>query len=158
MSYHSSKTFINVMEELVTEEVDRRLKRLSPKLAKYIDRLQVATYALNRLPPLYASSQEGARYQKQRGQYKLYEQVKMAVAQGFNAVQCDPLRVSTPLTEDAQIQDPVADRALLELRVILKRRDLTWQSVVPLVANAVRSSASDGANTRSSERTYGNHR
>ncbi|MBE9041830.1 late competence development ComFB family protein [Oscillatoriales cyanobacterium LEGE 11467] len=157
MSYHSSKIFINVMEELVIEEVDRRLKILSPKLAKYIDRLQVSTYALNRLPPLYASSQEGARYQKQRGRYKLYEQVRTAVAQGLNAVQCDPLRVSTPLTEDAQFPDPAADRALLELRAILERRDLTWQSVVPLVARAVQSNPSDGASSHSDRRTHKTH-
>lgn len=141
------------MEELVTEEVDRRLKMLSPKLAKYIDRLQVIAYALNRLPPLYASSQEGARHQKQRGRYKLYEQIKTAVSQGLNAVQCDPLRVSTPLTKETEFPDLTAERALRELRVIFKRRDLTWSSVVSMVVEAIRGQTAKGTNSRSSNRS-----
>ncbi|MBC6421985.1 MAG: late competence development ComFB family protein [Hormoscilla sp. SP5CHS1] len=35
------------------------MKQLPPELADYINRVEVATYALDRLPPLYASSQEG---------------------------------------------------------------------------------------------------
>lgn len=52
------------MEDLVSEEVRRQLVLMSPRLTRYIKRVEVETYALNRLPPLYACSREGWLHQK----------------------------------------------------------------------------------------------
>ena len=51
------RKFHNIMEELVIEEVQRQIVGLPTRLAQYIKKVEVETYALNRLPPLYASSQ-----------------------------------------------------------------------------------------------------
>ncbi len=102
MQLHPAQTYlnlnaINVMEILVLKEVDRQLEKLSPKLTQYIKRIEVATYALNRLPSLYASSQEGLRYQLKRAKKEYKAQIYVAVLQAMAAVQRDPLRCSTPL-------------------------------------------------------------
>ena len=54
-------------------------------------------YALNRLPALYATSEEGWHRQQLRAKQQLKEQIVTAVRQGLAAVQKDPLKSSTPL-------------------------------------------------------------
>jgi Late competence development protein ComFB len=87
----------NALEPLVTDQVKRQLEQLSPKLVKYINPEQVIAYALNRLPPLYATSVEGWTRQQEIAKTKLEKQIFLAVRQGLAAVQRDPLKVSTPL-------------------------------------------------------------
>jgi hypothetical protein len=41
---------LNVMELLVNEEIERQLKPYPSKIKKYINKVEVATFALNRLP------------------------------------------------------------------------------------------------------------
>lgn len=90
-------TYINVLEAIVIEEVERKIEKLPPHLAKYINPAQVVAYALNRLPSLYATSEEGWRRQQLKARTELKNQIIMAVRQGFAAVQKDPLKVTTPL-------------------------------------------------------------
>jgi Late competence development protein ComFB len=97
----SNRRYHNVMEDLVAEEVKRQLASLSPKLSQYIKRVEVETYALNRLPPLYASSKEGWIQQLKRGREEFYTPIKTAVRQAIAAVQRDLLRHSTPLSPEA---------------------------------------------------------
>ncbi|MGC9526638.1 MAG: late competence development ComFB family protein [Limnospira sp.] len=88
------------MEDLVAEEVRRQLALLSPRLTQYIKRVEVETYALNRLPALYASSKEGWLHQKRKAGNELLDQIKQSVRQAIAAVQRDLLRSSTPLVRD----------------------------------------------------------
>ena len=96
----SNRRYHNVMEDLVAEEVKRQLASLSPRLSQYIKRVEVETYALNRLPPLYASSKEGWIQQLKRGREEFYAPIKTAVRQAIAAVQRDLLRHSTPLSPE----------------------------------------------------------
>ena len=100
MREHSKKKYLNIMEDMVTQEVNRQITELPQKLAKYIKRVDVETYALNRLPPLYASSQEGWKFQTKRAEQKYKKQITMAVRHAFAAVQRDILKHSTPLVKD----------------------------------------------------------
>ena len=127
----------NVMEVLVAEEIERQMNRLPDHLKKFIKPIEVATYALNRLPPLYASSQQGFNKQKLKGRaehsVKITKEVRIALA----AVQRDILRSSTPLlsekeaNRDRSIEE--AEAALQELADYLPEKDLTWQNVLKLV-------------------------
>ena len=91
----------NVMEILVAEETDRQLRRCPSALLNYVKAVEVETYALNRLPPLYAASHEGLEYQKERAHQEYGTKIQTVVRQAFAAIQQDPLRRSTPLvTED----------------------------------------------------------
>lgn len=118
---------MNVMELLVTEEVEKQVKTMHPRMLKYLKRVEVETYALNRLPSLYASSEKGWQHQYEKAKRELHNQIKSAVRQAFAAVQVDPIRSSEPLrgqdNEDANV-------ALNALREILKQPDLSWDGAI----------------------------
>jgi hypothetical protein len=124
------------MEFLVHEEIEKQLKRYPTHFVQYLNRVEVATYALNRLPPLYASSQKGKRQQQLIGHQKFKEQIKAAVRQGIAAVERDPLRVSTPLLSEA-------DAALQELQNLLAEKNLldyqqlSWNNLVTAIQRAL---------------------
>ncbi len=65
------KQFINVMEELVTTEALLQIAEIEAASDRYIDVGDIAAFALNRLPPLYATTTEGANYQRQRARDEL---------------------------------------------------------------------------------------
>ncbi|AUC61414.1 hypothetical protein AA637_09710 [Cyanobacterium sp. HL-69] len=102
---NEKKTYKNVMEILVDEEIEYQLvhnKTINPNLRDYINPIEVATFALNRLPSLYASSTEGIQKQKRRAIIKYKKEIHQAVTQGFAAVERDPLRKSTPLSSERE--------------------------------------------------------
>jgi len=127
----------NVMEILVSEEIERQISRLPSNIKKFINPIEVATYALNRLPALYASSQQGFNKQKIRGRSEYSVKITQEVRKGFAAVQQDLLRSSTPLTadEDKDIDRDIleAKEALQELANYLPKKDLTWKNIIKLV-------------------------
>jgi hypothetical protein len=86
----------NVMELLVDEEIDRQTQSLSVQAAHRFNRIEIATFALNRLPPLYASSQEGVDFQYEYGQQNLEDQIVAMVRDALAAIKEEPVRVSTP--------------------------------------------------------------
>ncbi|NJP12508.1 MAG: late competence development ComFB family protein [Leptolyngbyaceae cyanobacterium RU_5_1] len=65
------KQFINVMEELVLTEAIARVAEIEATSDRTLDLGDIAAYALNRLPPLYATTEEGATYQRQRARAEL---------------------------------------------------------------------------------------
>ncbi|MDJ0517545.1 MAG: late competence development ComFB family protein [Trichodesmium sp. MO_231.B1] len=97
MVVNSKKKYINIMEQMVADEVNRQITLLPQKLAKYIKRADVETYALNRLPPLYASSKEGWKFQTKKAEEDYQKQIVAGVRHAFAAVQRDLLKSSTPL-------------------------------------------------------------
>ncbi|PSN18170.1 competence protein ComFB [filamentous cyanobacterium CCP5] len=118
--------YVNVMELLVAEEVDRQLKQLSPKVSKYVKRFEVETYALNRLPPLYASSEKGWDHQYERAKQAHKTQISKSVMQAMAAVQVDPIRSSRPLS----LGGDEAQTALKVLRDMLQQPDLSWEGII----------------------------
>ena len=86
---------VNVMEILVAQEVEQQLKALPQATVEYITQLDVITYALNRLPPLYAASQEGMAYQKEEAKENHQRAIQLAVKRAISAVQRDPSRRAT---------------------------------------------------------------
>jgi hypothetical protein len=127
----------NVMEMLVADEIERQIVRLPSNIKKFINPIEVATYALNRLPALYASSQQGFNKQKLKGRSEYSVQITQEVRKGLAAVQQDLLRSSTPLLSEneAEIDKSIkeAKAALQELADYLPEKDLTWKNVVRLV-------------------------
>ncbi len=97
---NSQKKYVNIMEDMVAQEVNRKMTLLPENLAKYIKRADVETYALNRLPPLYACSKEGLQFQIKKAQKDYEKKIAMVVSHAFAAVQRDILRKSTPLFKE----------------------------------------------------------
>ncbi|AFY76807.1 Late competence development protein ComFB [Pleurocapsa sp. PCC 7327] len=89
------KQFINVMEELVISEVVKRVSEVDGNDSA-LDVGDIAAYALNRLPPLYATTEEGADYQRQRAKEELRdliaEQVQEAMGRYLNRPEFFPER------------------------------------------------------------------
>jgi Late competence development protein ComFB len=85
------RIYQNVMESLVEKEIERQFHAL-PHIAKHLDPIDVATYAL------YASTEKGKGYQELTGQGQLKPVIEKTVRQAIAAVQRDPLRQLPPLT------------------------------------------------------------
>lgn len=82
------KQFINVMEELVLTEAIARVSEIEATSDCTLDLGDIAAYALNRLPPLYATTEEGADYQRNRAKDELKaliaQQVSEAIARSLD--------------------------------------------------------------------------
>ncbi|OLP18849.1 competence protein ComFB [Leptolyngbya sp. 'hensonii'] len=82
------KQFINVMEELVLTEAISRVAAFESTSNRTLDLGDIAAYALNRLPPLYATTEEGANYQRSRAKEELQslisQQVNEAIARNLD--------------------------------------------------------------------------
>lgn len=74
------KQFINVMEEMVLTEVIARVAEIELTSDRTLDVGDIAAYALNRLPPLYATTEEGAKYQRQRATEELHALIAQQVS------------------------------------------------------------------------------
>lgn len=119
---------VNVMEVLVAEEVANQFGSLPHKIACQMNSSEVAAFALNRLPALYATSKRGWQRQWKRGKGELQAQIATAVRQGIMAVQRDPLCTDSPLAFD----NP-AETTLQELKQLLCCEDLSWQNLSSVV-------------------------
>ncbi|VXD14103.1 conserved hypothetical protein [Planktothrix serta PCC 8927] len=82
------KQFINVMEELVLSEAIARVAEIEENSEQSLDVGDIAAYALNRLPPLYATTEEGAQFQRSRAKEELQilisNQIKAAIERNLN--------------------------------------------------------------------------
>jgi Late competence development protein ComFB len=80
------KQFINVMEELVLTEAIARVAEIeaTSESESSLDVGDIAAYALNRLPPLYATTEEGASFQRQNAQAELQELISQQVSEAIN--------------------------------------------------------------------------
>lgn len=130
---HISK---NVMEDLVAEEIEKQLKRYPKNTVKFINHVEVASYALNRLPPLYASSHKGLNKQKFKGKSEFSIKITRVVREAIAAVQQDLLRDSSPLTMELdkvsqELQE--AENALRELGEFLPNGEISWKNLVRTV-------------------------
>ena len=100
------KQFINVMEELVLGEAISQIVTFEIANSAQLDVGDIAAYALNRLPPLYATSEEGANYQRDRAQTELQhliaQQVEAAIVHNLNRPEFFPSRqaISKPSGEE----------------------------------------------------------
>jgi hypothetical protein len=151
------RTYINVMELLVAEEVAKQIKGMPPRMLKYLKQSEVETYALNRLPSLYASSEKGWQHQYEKAKRELYSQIKSAVRQALAAVQVDPIRSSDPLSFS---QDEDIEAALELLRILYQQPDLSWDDAVERLRALVvsRQGKSGGSETQANASHRTRHR
>lgn len=156
-------THRNVMEVLVAEEIERQIVRIPNNIRKFVKPIEVATYALNRLPALYASSQQGFNKQKLKGRSQYSVKITQEVRKGFAAIQQDLLRNSIPLVaeNESQVDKSIkeAKAALQELADYLPEKDLTWKNIVRLVKPILaelKDQDSEAVNTRKVRSTSSN--
>jgi hypothetical protein len=78
------KQFINVMEELVLTESIARVAQIQASSDASLDMGDIAAYALNRLPPLYATTEEGAAFQRERAREELQSMISHQVDEAIS--------------------------------------------------------------------------
>ena len=84
------KQFINVMEELVLTEAITRVAEIETTSDRALDVGDIAAYALHRLPPLYATTEEGANYQRARAKEELQSLIAKQVNEAISRSQAAP--------------------------------------------------------------------
>ncbi|MFN7413734.1 MAG: late competence development ComFB family protein [Dolichospermum sp.] len=77
------KQFINVMEELVLINVIAKVAEIEVTSEISLDVGDITAYALNRLPPLYATTEEGAKYQRKRANTELDPLISQQVSEAI---------------------------------------------------------------------------
>ncbi|MGF1517877.1 MAG: late competence development ComFB family protein [Nodosilinea sp.] len=110
------KQFINVMEELVLTEAIARVAEIESNSDKTLDLGDIAAYALNRLPPLYATTEEGANFQRESARGELSDlianQVQQAIARNVDQPDFYP--------ERQIIQKKTSDNVLSQVSSLLQ--------------------------------------
>lgn len=91
------KQFINVMEELVLTEAISRAAEIEATSENSLDVGDIAAYALNRLPPLYATTEEGANYQRLRAKAELQELISQQISESIGRNLQQPNNKRTPV-------------------------------------------------------------
>jgi hypothetical protein len=107
------KQFLNLMEELVLTEAIARVAEIEAASECTLDLGDIAAYALNRLPPLYATTEEGAEYQRIRAREELQpliaEQVQEAIARSLNQPSFYPERQAITKSSGGELLGQVSD-------------------------------------------------
>jgi hypothetical protein len=116
----------NVLEEIVVVEVQAQLKHLSQTAREAINLSEVAAFALNRLPVLYASTSRGWLQQRKRAHNELQHQIVSSVQQALLGVKRDPLRKSTKIAA-SKVETPA--HILTKLQKLFSKPTLRWNQV-----------------------------
>jgi hypothetical protein len=135
-----AKTYLNAMEILVEEEVDRRLNAMSERQRAYLNRMEIIAYALNQLPPLYATGEKGLEFQISQGRCQYTSRIQRAVHQALAAVLRDPILTYQPL----RLEAPAGLRSVLQrIRVLLKNERADWDSLPEILEALMKESSDD---------------
>ncbi|MEI6429521.1 MAG: late competence development ComFB family protein [Pseudanabaena sp. ELA607] len=128
-------TVVNVLESIVLQESKEQIARLQSVLNRKVSIEESAAYALNRLPPMYATSQQGVQWQSQKAHKEMANQIESVVIQSIMALSKTPRRLDTPLP---MVQfDIEQEEAMQSLRQRWHRDDITWRNVAPMMEEAI---------------------
>jgi Late competence development protein ComFB len=126
----------NALEELVIEEAETQYKRLGADVKKRVDLSEVIAYTLNRLPPMYATTQRGWVQQRKKAEQELGTAIAKTVRNGFLSTQSDVLRQSDPIPDHELVSQA---RSLFKLRKLFSKDYLKWKDVPEIVRDALNS-------------------
>lgn len=124
----------NALEELVIEEAEAQYKRLGADVKKRVDLSEVIAYTLNRLPPMYATTQRGWVQQRKKAEQELGAAITKTVRNGFLSTQSDVLRQNDPIPAHELISQA---RSLFKLRKLFNKDYLKWKDVPDIVRDAL---------------------
>lgn len=133
--FAASYSFKNTLESLVMWIANQNIQRLAPELAQQISLEEVAAFALNRLPPMYATSDRGLKQLRQRAKAEFASQIVAAVREGIQTIIKAPQRALQPLPFAKFINEQ--EKALIELKDILQIDDLDWRNAPDIVEDAL---------------------
>jgi hypothetical protein len=97
-----STTYLNAMEPLAIAEIQGQMKFMPCEVVETINITEAIAYTLNRLPPLYSTTQEGYYWQQQRAKETLMDLITKAASWGIRAATRPETNFSTPLTPELE--------------------------------------------------------
>ena len=97
-----STTYLNAMEPLAIAEIERQMKSMPREAVQRINITEAIAYTLNRLPPLYATTQEGYDWQQQRAEETLMDLITKAASWGIRAAKRPRKKFVTPLITELE--------------------------------------------------------
>ncbi|AFY71389.1 Late competence development protein ComFB [Thalassoporum mexicanum PCC 7367] len=128
-------SFRNVLEDLVVREAKLRVSHLRHEAIPKLNVGEVIAYSLNRLPPMYATTQQGCLRLRARIRNEIGYQISETVRRAISAVQVgDPLHDPNPLPETELVGSATA---LAKLQKILGDPHMHWSKVPESVAWAI---------------------
>ena len=102
------------MEELVLSEAITRVAEIEATSDQVLDVGDIAAYALNRLVPLYATTEEGAEYQRQRAKKELQGLISQQVGEAI------ALSINRPSSKGKPIAKSSGEDVLQQVNSLLK--------------------------------------
>ncbi|ELS32481.1 MULTISPECIES: late competence development ComFB family protein [Pseudanabaena] len=124
----------NAIEELVIAEIDLQISHLPQYRRDQINLSEVAAYALNRLPPMYATSKAGWLRQRKKAATEMRSQIESAVRRALVSVKPDALRDSRPLPSQEVASHA---RSLAALQQLLGAENASWKDIPTALENAL---------------------
>jgi hypothetical protein len=112
----------NVLIEFVYKEANAQIQGLGSGIKDKYNTNEVVAYALNRLPPMFASTDVGLM-QKRQECMAMQANITKVTRQALIAVRRDPLRQAQPLPD---IELSNAPYALLGIQELLGGQNLMW--------------------------------
>jgi len=119
---------VNVLEHLVFMAIEQTT---TAEIYKKINRDQVATYALNRLPPMYATTVRGFRHLRRKAISDLSRELVGEVRNGVIKVLLFSYSDTQPIYAHQFTQE--YQEAMVSLRNILGRSDINLKNIVAIV-------------------------
>jgi hypothetical protein len=136
-----NREYTNVLEKLVLSISQSQLRRLDPVVTQKVSLYEVVSYALNRLPPMYATSGQGLQSQRQRAKEELSGEIIKTVRKAILEIANQPQRSLAPLPFSKMQANQ--EQAMDELRQMLKVQDLDFNNLAATVAKAMETPPSD---------------
>lgn len=131
----ASYSFTNILEDLVQQEVKNQLVHMANVLPRKVGIDDVSAYVLNRLPPMYATTEQGIAWQTQKAKEQIASQIESTVIQAMMKLSKTPRRLADPLPLLKFEED--CEQAIKELRLIFQRDDITWRNIATLAEYAI---------------------
>jgi len=130
-------TYCNVMEPIAAAEVERKIRSLPADIAGNIDKNDVLVRTLNRLSPLYATTEQGWKWHQKKARESLGTEIDRAIDKAIQK----SLNFSTNLTAPMSNKN-AAEVALGEIEALLGCKDLSWCDVVSVISETLEKTAS----------------
>jgi len=126
--------YTNILENLVMAVAELQMKRMEPNARERVTINEVVAYCLNRLPPMYATSNNGFQQLRNQAKTEMALQIVSMVRQAILRVGENPQRLLPPLTIEKFRKE--RDLALFKLGQCLEL-DLTWQNVGEVIKDII---------------------
>jgi Late competence development protein ComFB len=123
--------YVNVMEEVVAAAAKSLVQTVRMGLQSKIKLDDVVACALNLLPAMYASTENGMKFLRHKIKTEMIETITAMVRQAIVKVCKAPIRQVAPIPLTVFEQELA--QAMTALQTILEQEQVTWKNVVSLI-------------------------